>query len=399
MTTEPMTPLERALGERLHADVVPPRTSDRLAYAIDRLADDRIGQPTRGHWPLTLESSASRRLRGAVAVAALAILVGGTLLVGSVARGPVTATPMPTLSAAARTPCAAASSSSPLSSAIAHAVRQRQQFGLRADVAWVEQVATDPTARVFLLDIPLTAEEERWLDARGATLSEVATAVRAYAGTVSSAFGGVFIDQAAGQVVALFTSDTERHRVGILEWLGKAGPLVVRQVAYTELELQALQDRIGSDMNDWLRPSGAVWTGAGVDVEHNCVRVEVSSANPDVPAAIVAHLGVPASELCISWDGTGVKLLPKGWVDVSVRVSVGVTVPTGGWSIDMRPDGLGLWGGGDIGYGIGPSEPSSVPATIGGWTVNVVDADFRVVASGHVTIQADKHAPLLLSVK
>ena len=235
-------------------------------------------------------------------------------------------------------------------------------------------------------------------------IESLASDMQAYGSTVADEFGGGFIDQAGNNVVALFTGNLELHRQAILDRVGKPAPqLVVRQVKYSEAELNALQDRINADTGpgqpDWLTAINAKLMGVGVDVEHNCVGMEISTSNPEVPTAILARFGVPADELRIESDGTGVQLMPKGWVDVSVQVAARVAGPPGGWSIDMHPDAPGIWGGGDIGYGVEAGGKSAVPATVGGWTVNLLDENQKVMASGHVTILADKHVPLVISIK
>ncbi len=180
-------------------------------------------------------------------------------------------------------------------------------------------------------------------------------------------------------------------------------PSMSVQVRYSERDLLALQDRLTADFGAgqpaWLRAIPAKVMGFGEDVEHNCVSIDVSSANPAAAALVLAHYGVPAGMLCVSSDGTGVELMPRGWVDVSVKVASGVSAPQNGWSIEMAPDGTGRWGGGDIGFGVLPGMTSAVPATKGGWTVEVLDEGFAVVGSGHVTIVAAKHVPLVITVK
>ncbi len=293
---------------------------------------------------------------------------------------------------------ASPSAPAPLASDIAYAVHQRQQFGLRSDVAWVEKVAADPTARVVMLDIPLLPEEEQWLDARQAAFDQVVAAVQAYVTTVvPDQFGGLYLDQPGGNVVALFTADPERHRQAILDRLGKAAPLVTRQVTYTEAALRALQDRVTSDI-DWLRGIKAAAMSIGVDVVANHTFLELSSANPDAPALALAHYGVPADELAVTEDGTGAALLPRGTIDLTVTVTGGGAVPTGGWDLDFVGDGPGSCGE-MVGYAITPGSVVQIPCQIGGWTVRLLDGNRAVVASGHVTVVADKHVKLEIAVK
>ena len=341
-----------------------------------------------------------RRL-GFVVVLALAVGAAGCSRAASSAPATGTtaagATPLASLAPAASDDPGPSASAVPLPSEIAYAIHQRETFGLRSDLAWVEQVAADPTARTFMLDIPLTPDEEQWMEARQASYDEVVAAVDGYASTVPDEYGGLYIDQPHSRVMALFTGHLELHRQAILDRLGKAGPLAVQQVAYTERELRALQDRISADW-DWLKSIDARATGVGVYTMENRVVLSISSTNPDAPALVLAHYGLPASELRVSSDGTGIALMPQGWVDVSVKVAQGESAPPSGWTVDMIGDGPGSWGG-EVGWGVQPGMTAKVPATVGGWTVKLLDDSQKVVASGHVTIVAGKHVALVLTVR
>lgn len=321
-----------------------------------------------------------------------------TLLVAA-CTGPGPAGPSPSMAGAApttATPASEAASPAPLPSDIAYAVAQRQRFGLRSDVAWVKQVASDPTARMGMLDIPLTPAEEQWFGARQATFDQVVAAVQAEAVAAPDQFGGVYIDQPNGHVVGLFTTNLDQHRQAILDLLGTAAALAVRQVAYPEATLRALQDRISSDI-DWLKGIDAAALSIGVDVIRNQTTLELSSTNPDAPALARVHYGVPAAELAVTEDGTGAALLPRGTIDVTVTAPKGMPVPTSGWDLEFAGDGPGECGG-EVGLGVVPGRVTEVPCQIGGWTVKLLDENRIVVASGHVTVVADQHVKLEIVV-
>ena len=131
--------------------------------------------------------------------------------------------------------------------AIAYAISQRKQFGLRSDEAWVRQVAADPRARMQLLDFLMLPEEEAEFEQRQAGYDEMIAAVQAYAETRPNDFGGVWIEQPRHTVGTAWTTTPELHRLAILASIGKAGPLEVRLVRYSEKQLRALQDRIAAD--------------------------------------------------------------------------------------------------------------------------------------------------------
>ena len=323
-------------------------------------------------------------------LAAVSVLAGCT---GSTAPSSVGIAPA-VASAVTATAPAATGSSAPLPSAIAYAIHQRQLFGLRADEAWVEQVAADPTA-TFLLDFPMTPAEATAFDARQASFDEVAAAVQAYAPTVAGQYGGGYIDNAAGKVVALFTSDPEKHRLAILARLGKDAPLVTRQVSYTEAALRALQERVMSD-RAWL-PKNAALQSVGVDTIKNRTFVELSSADPTVPALVVAHYGVPADEIEVTIDGTGAALIPQGTIDLTVDLGKGAKTPTTGFDLGFTGDGPGSCGG-MTGWAVMPGVAVNVPCQAGSWTVSLLDDTRQAVASGNVTVVGGEHVKLVISV-
>ena len=84
MTThDPMTPQERVLRDRMHAEIVPPPTPDRLGYALDDLAADEMDRGRPSRWATWRAIGLPRRARVAVAAAVAVVLVAGTLLVGT----------------------------------------------------------------------------------------------------------------------------------------------------------------------------------------------------------------------------------------------------------------------------------------------------------------------------
>lgn len=296
--------------------------------------------------------------------------------------------PSPAADATSRDTAVAASPS--LAPAIAEAVARRRSMGLRADVEWVEAVAANPRARIFLLDIPLLPEEETALRARQATLDDVAGWARVQGVSNPDEYGGLYIDPARGVVVALFTRDPERHRQAIFARLGRVGPLEVRQVRYTERELRALQERISADW-EWSRTVQAAMQGVGVLTSENLVLVSISSTNPLGPAAIIAHFGVPPDMIRVESDGTGVALMPMVWID-------GVVVDAGGRRINGDDLNLtwvgaqpGRCGAGDIGIGPGPDGAFALPCTPGTWTIIVEkrgqgDGEWIPIGSGVVVV-------------
>jgi hypothetical protein len=318
----------------------------------------------------------------------LRILVPAILVVLTAACGPA-APPSPTVPVATE---------QPVPSDIAYAIRQRQQFGLRADRAWVEAVSADPRARTMLLDFPMLPEEEAALEARQTTIDRVVGFVHRYTADHPEEFGGLFIDPGRHVVVTLWTAHAEERRLAILRDLGARAPLEARQSRWTERDLDALLERITADW-DWMRAIGAAPAGAGVETMNGIVSVQISSANPAAPALILAHYGVGPDMLRVDSDGTGILLLQRGTVRGTVVTAEG-GVPRSdtlmvSWTSDDTGDGHGDCGVGDMGYGVGDSGAFELPCAPGGWTITIKEprdpsgnGSWTPVGSGHVIVPA-----------
>ncbi|HEX6655362.1 MAG TPA: hypothetical protein VF153_04030, partial [Candidatus Limnocylindria bacterium] len=92
----------------------------------------------------------------------------------------------------------------------------REQLGLRADQAWLTQVAADPKAETRTLGIPLSADEAADIQQRFDPTLEPAEVVRSYGDEHRESFAGVYIDRQHGnRVVALFTADVAAHQAAL----------------------------------------------------------------------------------------------------------------------------------------------------------------------------------------
>ena len=94
---------------------------------------------------------------------------------------------------------------------IEHAMRQRQLFGLRSDLAWVQQVAADPRAQMEALDFPMLPEEEAEFGSRQRAYEAAVEVIERYAASHVDQFGGVYTDQPNHVVVSLWTHDPDGH--------------------------------------------------------------------------------------------------------------------------------------------------------------------------------------------
>ncbi len=285
--------------------------------------------------------------------------------------------------------------------AIAYAISQRQQFGLRSDEAWVRQVAADPRARMQLLDFLMLPEEEAEFEQRQTDFETLALAITEYGAKHQDEFGGVWIDQQGHTVVAAWTRNADLHRLAILASLRTAGPLEVRLVRYTERELNALTERLFAD-RDWYATIDATPMSGGAFIMDNRVELQISSANPQAPALISAHFGVPPDMLRVTSDGTGIQLEERGTVNLAIVTADGKAPGLNGldvtWSPD-RPDGRDC--GNMTGIVVPPDGVLSIPCAPGGWTIAIQaragDA-WTPVGTGHVVVPSGGNVTLTITL-
>jgi hypothetical protein len=277
---------------------------------------------------------------------------------------------------------------------IREAMRERQDFGLRADEAWVRAVAANPNASSDMLGIPLLPAEEVEFQSRQERLRGVAGLAQRYAGDHPKDFAGLFIDQEHRLVVILFTADVEAHQAALAKLIpGDDDLLAVRLATSSRADLEALMDRIAKD-DDWFRTIDAKLMGAGLDEIHNLVDVEISSANAAAPGLIADHFGAGPALLKVTSDGTGIELQPKGKVRGRVvnadgSPALGDGSLTVNWASDHPGAGSGDCGGGDIGYGVGEHGRFELPCAPGRWTISITsDDDGNVTELGraHVVV-------------
>ena len=285
-------------------------------------------------------------------------------------------------------------------SAIAYAIAQRRLFGLRADVDWVEQVAADPRATMDPLDFLMLPEEAAEFYQHQADFEAVGQAVQAYGEAHASEFGGVWIDQERHTVVSAWTANAELHRIAILAALGKAGPLEVRVVRYSEAELRALQDRLSADL-DWFAGIDAMMTSTSVDVMTNRAELSISSANPQATALIFQRYGVAPDKLRVISDGTGILLQPRGTVHGRVVLPDGKAPGRNDWMLNWVPDRPGGDCGEMVGYGVEPDGAFELPCAPGGWTIAVqapVNDGWLDIGTSHVLVPAGGDVDLAITV-
>lgn len=288
---------------------------------------------------------------------------------------------------------------------LAELVRQRREFGLRADETWIRAVSANPRSSSDFLGFPLLPEEEVEFQQRQEALSGVAGPAQRYTDQHPEDVAGLFIDQEHGRVVVLFTANVEAHRAALGQLIpGNDGLLDVRLARYARAELEALVERIVNDA-DWLQTIDAAFMGAGVDEMQNRVDLEISSGNAAAPALLLQHFGVGPDLLSVTSDGTGIQLQPKGRVRGRVVNADGTPAASDGsltviWEPDVPGAGSGECGGGDVGYGVGENGRFELPCHPGGWTISITDDSrpVREVGRGHVVVPPGRAVDLLITL-
>jgi hypothetical protein len=287
----------------------------------------------------------------------------------------------------------------------AEAVRFREEFGLRADVAYVRSVASSPSATTLGYGVPLLPAEIRELDGRALAVADVKAAIREYGAGHADQYGGEFVDSSIGQVVALFTSELQAHRAAIAARLRPGAPFELRAVRNTKAALDELLGRLW-DQRDWFATVGLRVGASETDIEHNVVRLWVDGDNQEAMSQIAPHFGADGM-LDVSWDPDPVAELPRGSLRGRVVDHRSQVITGGGMFIGAIGDIEHAEPDDGIGYGVEANGTFAIPRLAAmTWTITVFTIEpagkkvlgtARVVVRGgqesHVTIVIDPPGP------
>lgn len=286
--------------------------------------------PQRRRWPWRVLSSPASGVLAFAAGAAAILLVGAIGLgpLGPGDRFPVRGGPTDSVR-----PSPSSSVVEPtLDPEIARAMDFREQYGLRADRVWAEEVARDPTATLEY-GVPLLPSEAAELGRRAAEAEELVPILQAYGAANSDEFGGLYIDQRNGGIpVVLFTANLAEHEAAIRAKLPPGARFTVREARFSERELRALQERIVADDAE-LRVEGIAAIGVGADPITGTITIEVSTERTDAADVLVARYGEAVRVTVL--DPTGAYLKPPGTIEGRVVDPNGR--PIAGAAINRRP--------------------------------------------------------------
>jgi hypothetical protein len=205
-------------------------------------------------------------------------------------------------------PSAAPTELAPDEAEIAAAIEFRELVGLRADEAWVREVAANPAA-LRNYGVPLMPFEEAELGRRATALEEIRAVVEAYAAAHGDEYAGSYVDQDAGGLfVVMFTQHVDQHDAALRRLLAPDARFAVRQAIFTSGELTELQERIATD--DTLRDEGIFVLATSADEAAGVVTVDLSTERLDAEAFLRARFG-PAVRATVV-DPTGAFLKPRG---------------------------------------------------------------------------------------
>jgi hypothetical protein len=258
---------------------------------------------------------------------------------------------------------------------IANAIRFRQEHSLPSGLPFVLEMACRKDANTDF-SVPLSQAELQEFERRQRTTRAVQSIVDSYAAGHPDEFGGMSVDQSRGVVViVLWTGHLAEHEAALRAKLAPDAAIEFRQARWSERELRALQDKVVRNDEAWFAAIGASPQRVGVDIVENAVVIGISSANPDAPALIVAHYGLPEGMLRVESDGTGAALLPSGTVKgVVVRRDGQPLGDIGSLMVQEGPGGPPGWcGGGDVGFGVTDDGTFEYPCKIGLRTVQILD--------------------------
>jgi hypothetical protein len=286
---------------------------------------------------------------------------------------------------------------------VAAAIDMRKQYGLRAEVAYVVGVASNPLATTDVLGIPLLPAEVADLRARGADRDKLWSTVQSYGEQHPDTWAGMYLDEAGGgDVVTWFTKDVAMHEAAIRGLTGPFARVRVEPAARTLADLHGKADRIESE-RAWFTAAGAPLSFAEVSQPDNDVIAYVSSADPHVASTITSHFGGEGWLKVVS-DGLGQWTGGTGDLRIQLVDPAGDAVGPKGddeWHCKVKPDDPAAWSGGPGVAGPNGICTFSDPLGATGYDVTVVrlsGLDEQVIGRSRVTVVKDRTTDITIRV-
>ena len=175
-------------------------------------------------------------------------------------------------------------------------IRFRSAYGLRADVQFVIEMASDPAVSREPFDVPLLPGELESIGKANASAQALLPIATAYADDFPE-FGGAWLE--LPRVVIAFTAGVPQRRIeaaGIFQ-----DHVIVREVRFS---LEGLQRSVGAIQLDhaWFETVGAHLVDVGVDLLHNAVSVHIRYLDAAVEAKARDRFG-DTGWMLFTYDG------------------------------------------------------------------------------------------------
>lgn len=188
-----------------------------------------------------------------------AVAVAGLLVAACGGSGP-------TVRPSAEPTAPPSAESTPLSQEeVAAWIRFRLAYGLRADVAWVVEVARDPKADQGVFDVPLMPAEVEQVFELASDAEALAPLVERH-GRGLPGFGGVWLE--LPRVGIGFTEGVAERRAEVADLFGER--VFVREVRFTLAQLEDFAEMLEAE-RDWFANVGVQLTNTDVVKEANQV--------------------------------------------------------------------------------------------------------------------------------
>ena len=181
--------------------------------------------------------------------------------------------------------------------AVRWAAEQRRRLGLRADEPYVREVNAAATSETRLGGLRVTPSEAALIDRRTVEATEQAGVLAEYGAQHADEWGGLYFDD-AGALHIVVTDHAADHRAAAEALLFDQVPVTVHLARWSQQELQAFREELAvdADLRQWLLDRGLRVTGLGIVVPENRVRLEVaaSAGEEEVASRVLRHLDRPA---------------------------------------------------------------------------------------------------------
>jgi hypothetical protein len=174
----------------------------------------------------------------------------------------------------------------------------RESFGLRADPAWVLEVAADPQSDQAP-GIPLLPSEVKAMGDALLATHAVIDALRAYGARQPDLYADVIVEGA--RTILLMKGDVTQHRKVLESVLPADAAFEVRSVEWSMGELEAFVATVEAD-SDWFESIDAEFIAADGISSTDSVRVRYRAAGPRLDRVILGHFGNP-SWMYAEWEG------------------------------------------------------------------------------------------------